>query len=325
MALYKSANALLKRLTATHHTSPYGVGSSGVSIYDTAWVSIVSRNVEQTGTRAWVFPKSFEYICSSQAEDGGWHGDGSLIDSIMNTLASLLSLKLHEKDGWQLPDLSDKVERARLFLDNVLQKWDVPSTERIAFELIVPRILQFLEEEGISFEFPHRAALENLRDQKLKLLDLDLVYRGQTPVLYTLEAFVGVLDFDRLRTLKVNGSFLTSPASTAAYLTYCSVWDEEAEDYLRQALRRCSAYGEGAVCTVWPTTLFEFSWTICNLMESGFEREKLDESCLNRVGQVLHSALVAGNGLVGWDGEYSHSVVWNPVVNVLSIEVESRR
>ncbi|KAK7037233.1 hypothetical protein VNI00_011224 [Paramarasmius palmivorus] len=298
MATHDDANAFLKQLVRSYDSSTHGLGSTGVSLYDTAWLSIVTRTIDDAGTKSWVFPQSFEYICNAQAEDGGWHGDGSLIDSIMNTLVSLFSLKLHEKADSQ-SNLSDKVEKAKLFLTDALQKWDVPSTERIAFELIIPRVLQFLEDEGIYFEFPHREALENLRNRKLKTLDLGLVYRMQTPVLYTLEAFVGVLDFDRLGGLKIDGHFCASPASTAAYLTYCSTWDEEAENYLRQMLRRCSIYGEGAACTIWPTSVFELAWPIGTLIESGFGRDELDEPTLQRAAEILHSALAIGKGVTG--------------------------
>ncbi|EEB96132.1 hypothetical protein MPER_04787 [Moniliophthora perniciosa FA553] len=135
---------------------------------------MVSRTIDEGGSKTWLFPESFDYICNTQAEDGGWHGDGSLIDSIMNTLASLLSLKLPVKYGLQSSDLSEKTERARLFLEEALHKWDVPSTERIAFELIIPRVLHFLEQVCIFFKFPQRDALENPTEHETQNTGLEI-------------------------------------------------------------------------------------------------------------------------------------------------------
>src|SRR5271170_5084509 len=71
-----------------------GVCSMSGSIYDTAWVSMVSKSVE--GNHTWLFPASFQCIWDTQNEEGGWEG-GDPIDGIVNTLACLLAMQRHLK------------------------------------------------------------------------------------------------------------------------------------------------------------------------------------------------------------------------------------
>jgi hypothetical protein len=50
-----------------------------------------------------------------------------------------------------------------------------------------------------------------------------------------------------------------SPSSTAAYLMHASVWDDEAEAYLRKVLKYSAGRGNGSVPCAWPTSVFEVS------------------------------------------------------------------
>lgn len=53
---------------------------------------------------------------------------------------------------------------------------------------------------------------------------------------------------------------MASPASTAAYLMNATPWDEEAEMYLRKAVKDGPGKGNGAVPSAFPTPIFEISW-----------------------------------------------------------------
>jgi hypothetical protein len=50
-----------------------------------------------------------------------------------------------------------------------------------------------------------------------------------------------------------------SPSSTAAYLMHASVWDDEAEAYLRKILKYSAGRANGSVPCAWPTSVFEVS------------------------------------------------------------------
>jgi hypothetical protein len=234
-----------------------GVCSMSPSIYDTAWVSMVSKPVD--GERKWLFPASFEYICITQQENGGWEG-GDLIDEIVNALAALLALKRHEKVDTEPSDLAGKIDRATRFLTAKLADFDSNNTERVAFEILIPSMIDLLELEGISLQFPDAENLRKLNQVKMSKINFELLYKYPSTMLHSLESFIGTLDFDKMGHHLVEGSMMGSPSSTAAYLMNVTNWDDNAESYLRAAVENGKRNGEGSVTNVFPISTFEFAW-----------------------------------------------------------------
>ncbi|TGO15183.1 hypothetical protein BTUL_0043g00380 [Botrytis tulipae] len=134
-------------------------------------------------------------------------------------------------------DLGPRFTSATNRLMIQLQTWDVEKSDHVGFEILVPALLDMLEESNIKFEFTGRSALQSLRDIKMAKFHPEVLYRPtKTTLLHSLEAFIGKIDFDRIVHHKTHGHFMASPSSTAAYLMNCSVWDQEAEVYLRSAI-----------------------------------------------------------------------------------------
>ena len=249
------ANRLLRRLLSPYNPG-YGLGHMSPSIYDTAWVSMVSKD------GSWLFPSAFEYIVEQQAHSGAWESPSSSpIDTILNTLASLLALKVHNTDG----QFDEPIERSTAFLSSCLNTWDVSSTDRAGFEITVPSMLNTLSKLGVEFSFPQHSLLMDLNRAKLTKIPPRVVYDLGTPLLHSLEGLVGHIDFDRVAHHKRQGSFMASPASTAAYLMNASAWDDECEGYLAAVLSRSEPHDEGSVPCAWPTTFFELSWASLDL------------------------------------------------------------
>lgn len=245
------------------YSDKYGLSSLTPSIYDTAWVSLVHSNVNNLPQ--WTFPEAFDFIYSKQTPDGGWKGNGSVPDAIICTLACLLSLVKHASTpglscNYTNEDLTSRASLASQYLTDQLQGWDVLATERIAFEIIVPSLLEQLKACGYSFNFPEHETLMKLCEVKMTKIQPEVIYTKGTSVIHSLEALVGKLDFDQVGQHLRNGSMLASPASTAAFLIHASEWNVEAEQYLRHVLNSCRHYGYGAVCNVYPTTVFELAW-----------------------------------------------------------------
>ncbi|KAL1984156.1 hypothetical protein VTN96DRAFT_9461 [Rasamsonia emersonii] len=297
--LSSQARQLLEK-TVSNYTERYGVGLMSDSIYDTAWVSLIQKEVD--GHRQWLFPEAFDYLLDRQGENGGWQVGGPTIDGILNTAASLLSLKRHLSEPLQMQsfsqqDLNNRIVHATASLDEQLQEWDVENTQHVGFEILVPALLELLEKEGISFTFPDKNTLDRINRIKLAKFKPEVLYSPvKTTALHSLEAFVGKADFDRLAHHTVHGSMMGSPSSTAAYLMYVSRWDDAAEAYLRHVFER----GNGGWPGAYPTTYFTFTWILSTLLEAGFTREDLSSSALDKMETILERGFEEEQGLLGF-------------------------
>lgn len=264
--LDQQAQSLVQRLAAGCQNS--NLGSATVTIYDTAWVSMVTKT--EGGEVTWVFPECFQFVLENQLPNGGWQCYSTHDDGLLNTLAALLAIRkqANRNDMRFCPnvsDLEDRISKATTYLRESLQHWDVDESLHVGFEILIPALLSLLESENIQFAFTGRERLERLRAKKLSSFDPEMLYRAPSTFLHSLEAFIDQIDFDRLSHHKVYGSMMASPASTAAYLMRSSIWDDEAELYLRKTLREGSGNGTGAVPSVFPMPIFEVSWVRCSM------------------------------------------------------------
>ena len=255
------AHALVKRLL--NGFTDHNLGSATVAIYDTAWVSMVSK-VDQ-GKRHWLFPECFCHLLDTQMPNGGWECYVNPEDGLLNTLGALLAMKKHNSTSNQeklvhIPDLESRILMARDFVQASLQCWDLDTTVQVGFEVLVPALLSMLEKEGLTFNFPGKSLLDNLNAEKLRKVDLESLYNNPNSLLHSLEAFVGRIEYDKLAHLKTFGSMMGSPASTAVYLMERSTWDDEAEVYLRKVIQEGAGKGKGGVPSVFPMPIFEATW-----------------------------------------------------------------
>lgn len=301
MNLQESAVSLVRQL-GERIEDPRGFGFMSPAIYDTAWVSMISKTTDDQ--KIWLFPECFEYILSHQLEDGGWAMYASEIDAILNTSASLLSLKKHLSNPYQITsltqdDLSNRIGKAQNALQKLFNKWNVETTLHVGFEILVPALLRYLEEEGIAFAFPGRERLLEIEKQKLSKFKAQYLYLPiKVTALHSLEAFVGAIEFDKVSHHKVNGSFMASPSSTAAYMMYSTQWDIECEDYLRHVIYHASGRGSGGVPSAFPSTIFESVWPLSTLLKVGYDLNSVP--CVEKIRSYLHDAYVAEKGILGF-------------------------
>lgn len=263
------AASLLKTLSGKFGQG-YGLGSMSCSIYDTAWISCVSKH-SGAGLRQWLFPSSFLFILDSQHADGGWHwppqGSHECADStILSSLAALFSITQHNKHPFQLSQLQDKannhLKRGIDFVAKGLRRCGRTGSYSVGFEILVPALLTLLEKEGVIFHFPGSQKLFERRDAKLSRVPMGRLDRMPSTILHSLEAFYGDkrFSFDSLRSRLVYGSMMASPSATAAYLMRCNEWDDSAEAYLRLTLSNGAGQGSGGVPSAFPSTNFELIW-----------------------------------------------------------------
>ncbi|KAH6679215.1 hypothetical protein B0J14DRAFT_614498 [Halenospora varia] len=276
------------------------------SIYDTAWASMIIKNAK--GKRQWLFPSSFDQILQQQKPEGGWerlHGEPE-IDSILNSMSALLALLQHRKEYLKLhdakapKDLEARIEMASSWLEMKLNTWDIDGTDHVCFELLVPVHLKLLKEFGVTYDFPAHFRLMHLYQSKISKMDVNKMYANKGTFLHSLEAFIGLIDFDRMKDKKLNGSFMSSPASTSAYMIYATAWDRECESYLETVFVSGQGKGNGAFPSAFPSEIFELTWALSTLLESGFSRDELGESSLQTLGNSLRSKLEASGGVIGF-------------------------
>ena len=245
----------------------YGFGNMSCSVYDTAWVSMV-RSPNKDTSSEWLFPQSFGYVLDTQLSSGGWDSDSlEMADSILSTMAGLLTLQKHSRTNPSSEEMSKhldfniRINNAVSFLQTKLKLWAIETTKNVGFELLIPAHLELLEKEGHFFDFPGRATLLKIREKKMSLFRPEMLYgENKMSALHSLESLIGLVEFDRVSHHKVFGSMMASPSSTAAYLIYSSKWDWEAEAYLRHVISHGPGKGNGSVGSAFPSSLFETSW-----------------------------------------------------------------
>ncbi|KAF8207213.1 hypothetical protein K438DRAFT_1931249 [Mycena galopus ATCC 62051] len=137
------ANNLLANFLS-HYIPSSGFGHMSSTIYNTAWVSMITKDND------WLFPVAFQYLLDRQNSSGGWESSSDT-DSILNTLSALLSMQLHSHSDVAL---FDRIHKAKLYLVAWLKCWNIATVERVGFEITVSTLLSLLSQQGIEFSFP---------------------------------------------------------------------------------------------------------------------------------------------------------------------------
>ncbi|GAP92352.1 putative terpene synthase family protein [Rosellinia necatrix] len=304
-SLAGDAKSLIGR-ALENYTDKYGLGAMSVAAYDTAWVAMVTKVVD--GQKQWLFPECFEYVLSTQSEEGGWTiGWGAQIDGILNTAGPLLALKRHHAEPLQLQhdpqDLAARIEKATASLRSQLAAWDVSTTEHVGFEIIVPAMLELLEKEDptLVFEFESKKLLMKINNAKLSRFRPEFLYGPRRfTALHSLESFIGKMDFDKVKHHRVHGSMLGSPSSTAAYMMHSSEWDDESEEYLRHVIKYAAGRGSGAVPSAFPSTHFEITWMLSTLLRGGYTHSDLEGPELTKMLDILSHSFEVEKGILGF-------------------------
>ncbi|RYP91060.1 hypothetical protein DL770_002805 [Monosporascus sp. CRB-9-2] len=174
-------------------------------------------------------------------------------------------------------DLTLRGSKAETALINMLERWDVIGSDQVGFEILIANLLSLLNTEGFTLQLPHK--LQGIRDAKLAKLPATSVYKSPSTLCHSLEAFIGHIDFDKVRGCReANGSMMGSPSSTAAYLMHATAWDDEAESYLKDVY--ASQKADGGIPCAWPTQIFEVAWVVTTLAEAGVPFGKTESSTI---------------------------------------------
>ncbi|XP_022931238.1 ent-copalyl diphosphate synthase, chloroplastic-like [Cucurbita moschata] len=239
-------------------------GDISISAYDTAWVALIPKVTEE-GVKSPQFPSSLEWIAKNQLPDGSW-GDAQIFsphDRIINTLASLVALK-----SWNLHPQNTR--KGIAFFNQNIWKLEEENAEHmpIGFEIAFPSLLEFAKKLklGIRSDSPALQQINARRALKLARIPKDIMHKLPTTLLHSLEGMSG-LDWEKLLKLQSqDGSFLSSPASTAFALMHTN--HPNCFKYLEALVHRFN----GGVPNVYPVDLFEHIWAVDRLQRLGISR-----------------------------------------------------
>ncbi|CAN6691476.1 unnamed protein product [Malus baccata var. baccata] len=252
-------------------------GEISISGYDTAWVALV-EDVEGSGLPQ--FPSTLEWIANNQLPDGSWGDTESFTahDRIINTIACVVALK-----SWNVHP--DKCEKGMAFFKKNVSNLGNENAEHmpIGFEVAFPSILEVAR--SLNLEIPDDCPLLNeiyaMRYLKLKKIPREIMHKVPTTLLYSLEGMAG-LDWEKLLKLQSqDGSFMTSPASTAFALMQTR--DPSSMAYLAKVVHKFN----GGVPNVYPVDLFEHAWAVDRLQRLGISRyfEPQLKECIHYVNR----------------------------------------
>ncbi|KAL9097265.1 MAG: hypothetical protein Q9165_000692 [Trypethelium subeluteriae] len=141
------------------------------------------------------------------------------------------------------------------------------------------------------------------RKAKLSKLPPEKLYQtAPSTLLHSLEAFFvdEDFDYDKIKHQKKDGSMMGSPSATAAYLMRSSIWDDEAEAYLRLAVEAGSGRGNGGVPSAFPSTIFEFTWAFTTLASSGALEAETETVEYKKCKEVIMNTVHDSKGVVGF-------------------------
>jgi halimadienyl-diphosphate synthase len=229
-------------------------GAMSESAYDTALVSAL-RSPRDPAQLA--FPASLGWLRQFQHDDGSWGGRiPTAHDRLVSTLAALVRLADLREDWAVLA-----VRQAIAWVWHHAGDWLDDPHETIAFELLVPRLLDEAQQLGLPLPFDAFAPVMALRDDKLRRLPPEGFYAQATTIVHSLEFLGRELDWSQVRRLQgANGAYGNSPSATAYVVG--GGRDAEAEAFLRRVV---SVSLNGGACTVYPFEIFEKNWVLYNL------------------------------------------------------------
>ncbi|KAI0425477.1 Ent-kaurene synthase [Xylaria sp. FL1042] len=293
------SHRIIRNLVAYIRTPRGRPSSWTLSIYDTAWLSMISKVAG--ASRFWLFPECFQEIIKQQCSNGEFGAHISEIDKILGTIGALLAMYEHGRTPMNnsycsSTDLIEKIQKAVVYLEGKLEFSDVLLTEDPGLGILITSLLGILRDKGQEVDFAHIYTLaetsHNLMDQ-MPLKSLNPT--SSTALVRYLQALVEKLDFGKISHHIQNGAMLASPSSTAAYLIFSSKWDDQAEAYLRDFVNT----GHRPVPSVFPTRIFDVSWALFTLLDSGFVVETLGEEEVSGLAEILEGELEKQSGFVG--------------------------
>jgi hypothetical protein len=278
-------------------------GDWNLSIYDMAWV-LCSGFFNRADRE-----KHLARMLSRQGADGIW-GDGSYMphSALVDTLAAVMALVRLDRPVPRPQELRAGVEAL------LLRCRDYPHHDTVAFELLAPKLLKWLERRHVSFPLSPQARelieeLDRKGDKKLDILRrVGGLFDAGSTLSYTAEfaALVPLApgEVDRLLGMMLpNGAIGLSPAATAAVCLLLAEHQREVPSALYQYLRGTfTDYQEEGFPNLHPIVTSRRLWNVRPWLLSGniFDIAQ-DEAIRASLVRIYEETPIDEQGRVSWD------------------------
>ncbi|KAL1532385.1 Gly-Xaa carboxypeptidase [Salvia divinorum] len=269
-----------------------GDGRISVSPYDTSIVALIK---DLNGRDAPEFPSCLEWIAQHQMADGSWGDEFFCIyDRILNTLACFVTLK-----SWNVRD--DMIQKGVTYVNENVHKLKDGNLEHMpsGFEIIFPTLVQRAKDlgiHGIPYDHPLIKEISITKEGRLKKIPKGMIYQTPTTLLFSLEG-LGDQDWEKILKLQSgDGSFLTSPSSTA--YVFMQTKDEKCLKFVENAVKNCN----GGAPHTYPVDVFARLWAVDRLQRLGISRFFHQE--IKYFLDHIHSVWTVNGVFSGRDSEF---------------------
>ncbi|KAL2227276.1 UNVERIFIED_CONTAM: Syn-copalyl diphosphate synthase TPS3, chloroplastic, partial [Sesamum indicum] len=208
-------------------------GRINVLPYDTAWVALI-RDIH--GEDSPQFPGSLEWVAQNQLQDGSWGEEHvfSAYDRLLNTLACVVALKT-----WNVHP--HKSQKGIAYIKENIHQLEHANAEHMTcgFEIVFPALLQRARDMGIHdlpYDAPVLQEIYAARNHKLARIPKELMHKVRTSLLFSLEGLEDLEWQKLLKLLEHDGSFLSSPSSTA--FAFMETKDENCLKYINYIVQK---------------------------------------------------------------------------------------
>ncbi|GLJ56955.1 hypothetical protein SUGI_1276230 [Cryptomeria japonica] len=231
-------------------------GDMSPSAYDTAWVAMVPA---KDSSHTPQFPQAIKWLIQHQLQDGSWglHSIFMLCDRLLSTLTSVVALL-----SWNTghPNVKKGVHFIAEHLKSLEDEDDLPPD----FEIIFPALMKKAESLGLNLLYDTSL----VKKRATVLTDISME-RG---MLNALEGLEEIIDWEKIMMVQSkDGSFLSSPASTACVLI--NTGDEKCFSFLNNLMDKFS----GCVPCLYPIDLLERLSLVDNIERLGIGRHFEEE------------------------------------------------
>ncbi len=266
MTYAAQAQELVQRLNNCLYASPY----------DIAWMAQL-RAADGQSPR---WPDLLDWLLTHQWPDGSWGGTIPYYhDRILCTLASIIALREHDSNGV----CEAAIQRGTQYIWRNLHHLRTDLVEAAGFELLLPTLLAKARQINIGVP-EHFCGYGRIRDSKLRLLPLDMLYKPGTTVAFSLEFLGSEGDPNKLPEFQgPQGAIANSPATTAYMVLQSPANQKKALAYLDQLPSL-----PNGIPHFYPYRTFEIAWVLEHL---AFGNIPIAEVVPPAIWQELQSAV----------------------------------